>query len=382
MAENSDLVRRNYCALPFNHTVVNTQGNFMPCCHHYIPKSAAVNVAQSNYDAWSNSEYMQQVRKSFELDARHPGCGTCWQLEDRGLPSPRTRSQKEYKILGVKQCVPELVNIEIQMGNLCNLKCVMCDETGSSQLLAENQKLKISKHDQKDFNWSEQGCARVQELVLTRRPKILTLRGGEPLYNPRLLQLLQELPDDLCNSMMLIMVTNATAWSDIWAQTLSRFRLVKFVFSIDATGGLYEYIRFPGNWRTVESNVLQMMRLPRSQGVVNAVIQNLNIGHVGDLIDWTMQHNIFLHLNDIIRPDYLQIVNLPGSWRTHCVRHLDAVLKRSLPDHVQSYLQIIYDRLLQHDQDQYNSELWAKFQNIITQRDQLRGNSHRQFMTY
>jgi molybdenum cofactor biosynthesis enzyme MoaA len=382
MAENFKSPKKNYCDLPFNHTVVNTQGNFMPCCHHYIPKSATVNIESGTYEQWVNGDYMRQVQQAFELDQRHPGCTTCWQLEDRGFASPRTRSQKEYKILKAQDFTNNLTNIEIQLGNLCNLKCLMCDETGSSQILAENQKLKIAINDQREFNWSDQACASLRELILSKRPKVLTLRGGEPLYNPKLLELIQNLPVELCRNMMLIMVTNATVWSDVWADVLSKFRLVKFVLSIDAIGELYEYIRFPAAWHTVENNVDQIMHMPRTQHSINAVVQNLNINRLGELIHWSMEKKIYLHLNDIIKPDYLQVINLPEHLRQQSLNHLSELLAESLPGHLNQYVSTLHHRIKSHSPESHDHELWKEFQHNIGMRDALRGNSHRKFMLY
>lgn len=53
--------------------------------------------------------------------------------------------------------------------------------------------------------------------------------------------------------------TNGTLYpSDRLIDLWSRAKLVKIYFSIDAIGPQYEYIRYPGNWNEVSSNLLKM----------------------------------------------------------------------------------------------------------------------------
>ena len=110
-----------------------------------------MNVNKNSIDEWLNSDYLSQVRESFSKDERHPGCSECWKKEDVGFISMRHRTAREYEILKIDTEQKQIKNVEIALGNLCNLKCLMCNEQDSSSFLAENKQLGINLVEQKDI---------------------------------------------------------------------------------------------------------------------------------------------------------------------------------------------------------------------------------------
>jgi hypothetical protein len=220
----------NFCALPFGQTTICTNGNFAVCCIHDAPAEFQVNINRDKLSQWLKSDYLQQVRQSFRNNERHPGCNSCWFHEDLGQASMRNRTAKEYKILGVTEFTELPVNIEVQLGNLCNLTCLMCSEKYSSAILAENIKLKINQHSQDDFKWSETAFENLQDIISTG-PKVLTVIGGEPFYNKKFLSILETLPQESCRHTLLNIVTNATQRNDRWREALKKFKLVKMPLS-------------------------------------------------------------------------------------------------------------------------------------------------------
>ena len=92
-----------------------------------------------------------------------------------------------------------MITVEIQLGNLCNLTCLMCNENSSSAILSENIKLGINKVKQKNFTWNDISFDYLYEILLSG-PKIVNIRGGEPLYNKKLLKLIEDLPEEICST--------------------------------------------------------------------------------------------------------------------------------------------------------------------------------------
>ena len=170
-----------FCPLPFAHTEISTDGTYEICCRHPTPKQHAVNIQQVSFEQWKNSDYVKQVKDSFIQNQPHTGCKNCWNLESVGQQSYRQRILKEYTFFKVTTEYNGLVNVQINLGNLCNLSCLMCDEKYSSVILSENKKLGINIYEQKDFSWSDRAFDHLQE-ILEYQPKILTIIGGEPLY--------------------------------------------------------------------------------------------------------------------------------------------------------------------------------------------------------
>lgn len=343
--------------------------NSTPVAHQF-------HLDDGDFDAWQTNRYCQEVKQSFVNHVRHSGCNKCWNAEDSGLTSLRQRSLTEYKILGAKEKHEELLNIEISVGNLCNLSCLMCSEKDSSVILAENIKLKINQVNQKDFKWSEENFVNLSK-NLKLKPKLINLRGGEPFYNKKIFDLLDSFdPDDIKHTIIHI-TTNGTVWTQEWARVLSRFKLVRLMFSVDATGDLYNYIRYPGNFETVEKNIKDIVKYKNIKPLIHACVQNLNILHLGTLIQWAADLDIYLEFEPVVSPRFLNFTNLPRHLKVQSIEYLKKLLDHSLPAHlgteISGYLQ-----LLEMSAD--NNNLWNEFVSNISMRDNLRGNSFKDFL--
>jgi MoaA/NifB/PqqE/SkfB family radical SAM enzyme len=349
------------------------------CCIHPTPAKDQININQDKLTCWLKSDYLQEVKQSFLKGERHPGCNECWINDDLGQDSMRTRTSKEYKILGVSESTEFPVNIEVQIGNLCNLHCLMCSEKHSSSILAENIKLKINKHNQDDFKWSDTAFENLQEIISTG-PKVLTVIGGEPLYNKKFLSILESLPEESCKQTMLQIVTNATQWNERWQTALEKFKLVRIMFSIDGTESLYEYMRYPGVWKETESNIDQIVIGKNIKPLVNTVIQNLNIGSIGSVIQWAKSKKLYLQLDQLIGPSWLHITNLPRPLKIKAIDHLETVLTWDLTNHLRQQLTSYHTQLTNSLAYPDDLAAWTEFQTQVVMRDQLRNNSYTQFL--
>ena len=367
---------KNFCALPFHHLDIKTNGDYNVCCFHQVPAKSVQNINHSAHISWFESEYLNEVRDSFTKDQRHPGCHQCWQREDAGFISLRQRNEKEYRILGINVNDPAIKNVEIDLGNLCNLKCLMCNESSSSSILAENKRLKINQIEQSDLTWSDNAFENLQK-ILDQRPQIVNIRGGEPFYNKKLLEIVQNITEDCARSMVLHITTNATVWSEKWKQALSKFRLVRIMLSLDAVGDLYEYIRYPADWTTVEKNISEMSLMPNFKLLVHCVGQNLNISQIGDLISWCSQRKLYLEFENIVSPSYLCIENLPDYQKQQAISNLMNLDRETYPIHISDFIGSSINKLSSNG---FDAKKWDEFVSNISMRDQIRGNDYRDFI--
>jgi molybdenum cofactor biosynthesis enzyme MoaA len=241
--------------------------------------------------------------------------------------------------------------------------------------LAENQQLGIAVKQQNEFDWTATGLENLEQL-LTSGPKVINIRGGEPLYNKDLLRVVENLPEHICKNSLLHITTNATRWNSQWQQALSKFRLVRIMLSIDAVEELYEYIRFPGSWPTVVDNVQAMKQCGNMKFLINAVVQNLNILHLDKLIHWSQQQNIHLELDQLYSPDYLSLTNLPDSIKHQAVVQLTNLANSKIPPHLKLF---VSNCVTQLEKSTFDPDLWATFEHIVGMRDQLRGKSYKNF---
>lgn len=376
------MTQGKFCPLPFGHAMIATNGDFQICCIHHTPPEHKVNIGQHSYEHWRDSEYVQQVRDSFAKGQAHAGCNHCWHREQLGQNSLRTRVSKEYQILQINSAddaPPYPVNVEINLGNLCNLKCLMCSESDSSALLAENIKLGINQFKQEDFHWSPQAFENLKQL-LAHEPQVINIRGGEPFYNKDLLTLVEQLPAETCAKTLLHITTNATVWNQKWAQALAKFRLVRIMASVDGVGQTYEYLRHPASWTQVAHNILTMQKLPRTKVLVHCVAQNLNVTSLGELIDWCQDHNLYLELDQLMYPAWLSLTNLPRANKQQAMQAVTQQLDKNLPEHLKRFLRLCQQQLAHALDQPDDQDLWKLFESQVGQRDRLRNTDFRSLL--
>jgi len=367
------MTKKNFCALPFHHTKIDVDGSYAVCCLHRVPTEHRRNIQDTTAVQWFNSDYMQQVRQHFVDEQQHPGCHECWDREKHGQKSMRSKTQKEYEILGVDISSPRILNIELQPSNLCNLSCLMCNENNSSVIQAENQRLGISLINPKDLKWNDLHYNNLHEL-LNQGFRVLNVLGGEPFYNKKLLEVLESLDSALTSRAVLQIFTNASFYNEQWKAVLSKFGLVRLVFSIDGVRDVYEYIRYPGVWATVDQNVASIKTMARAKCMVNCIVQNLNILYLDQLIDWCVSQQLHLELSLVHVPSYFKITNLPDSTKQQAIEKLAIWINQYHEPHVNKSL-VEFKQILQDSLGQFDQHQWQLFKDQVELRDSVRGNS-------
>jgi MoaA/NifB/PqqE/SkfB family radical SAM enzyme len=221
----------------------------------------------------------------------------------------------------------------------------MCRETSSSAILSENQRLNIAKNDQKDFSWTDTAFLHLEQL-LASKPGLIHLLGGEPMYNKKILDVVNNFSTKDLNRTLLHITTNATQWSEEWQTALKKFRLVRVMLSIDAVGQLFEYIRYPAQFSQVENNIKKIIANKNIKPVIHATVQNLNIASIGKLIAWAKSMNIYIMLELLNHPAHLQITNMPDHLKIQAIDHLVQTLDTDLDVHIRDSL-TAYKKILE-----------------------------------
>lgn len=368
---------KNFCAIPFHHTRIGSDGSFNVCCDHNIPPDLKQNIRDHTAQHWFDSKYLQEVRQYFIDDRRHPGCNSCWRDEDSGIQSMRIRTQKEYQILGTDITNPKIKNIELQPSNLCNLSCLMCNEKFSSVIQAENRRLGISKIDRSELEWGPSHYANLAEM-LDQGFLVLNVLGGEPFYSKALLDILDRLDPKKTSNAVLQIITNATVYNERWKKVMAKFGLVRLMISLDGVGSVYEYIRYPAQWSEVEKNVDLIQGMVKTKSLIHCTVQNLNILYLDQLIRWCQDRNLHLDLTLLNQPSYLHITNLPSDLRHQAIDNLNKWIETFTTPNIQQALLSFRDMLLRSET--LIDHRWQEFKTMIEMRDQLRKNSWRSIL--
>lgn len=387
--------KSNFCIRPFNSALITTSGILNICCQIDTKLTKFKNFKESNIkkdtiEQWWISDYNNYVRQSFLENKKIKECAGCWREEKQGLSSHRIKSNHQYKaifqnrfernlkLIG-KDALPYPEDVEIQITNLCNLKCQMCSGSESSRLLIENNALGYEKLNQKDFNLSDKNYEKIKELT-KHDLTLLNLRGGEPLMNKRVINLLSDLVSaNKAKQTSLHITTNGTMCDSNILSILKNFKRVRLVFSIEGTERHNEYIRYPSSWGEIKKNINEFKILNNTYIYINTVVQNLNILYIDELIEYAHQNNIYINLYLIDHPDYLDTFNLPKKILQEAYNKLKSIPNEKLihTNNVKEIISLLKERLNNHVVDE---KKYTQFTEMIKSRDRYRNVHIKNYM--
>jgi MoaA/NifB/PqqE/SkfB family radical SAM enzyme len=191
---------------------------------------------------------------------------------------------------------------DIKFGNLCNLKCRMCHASSSSQINKEakqhEDEHKTYPHtyeDESQFTWFLDRSASFWKDFEKKKDVITDLKftGGEPLLIETLIKFLHELVNNgLSKKISLNLITNATTVNkELIEKVFTHFYSVKLNVSVDGTGDVYDYIRYPGRWKTLDKNLRLLTKYPYLQVSISPTIQVLNCINFIDILAYAEELN-------------------------------------------------------------------------------------------
>ena len=347
--DNSE-ISPTYCVNLFSQVATETLGYLVPCCQFEgdIMKSEWTRFHLENTSAkeFFNSEPIKEMRRKASCGEKIDGCRKCYELESSGIKSMRQRDNQEQQEtvgkVGTKEHQDVIYSFDFRAGNICNLGCVMCNPSTSSKLDSL-----FTEHGAKSFSpkfqtlndlgpiYDFKGWSKNDELIEPLLEDIeqvtrLWLMGGEPLLNKSSFRLLDRLKDK-GKDLELEISTNVTIMNDEILEKLKRFN-TRIKCSIDGTGSVLNYIRYPADGSEIEANLIKIIESDIPFDVVYTV-NVLNIFEIENFVYWLnglgekAGKSISLGLaNIVIYPDYLDIRNLPSEVKVRATEELKALL--------------------------------------------------------
>lgn len=272
-------IDRNISLISFNNKV-----RYQPCSFYdgEFYESDGINVK----DARNSSGYLE-IKNLMEKDQPIPGCSTCYKEEAAGRISRRQNSFKTYEnYLNYDNTSPnDILGLDYCLGNVCNLKCVICKPNNTSGLYEEFKKIypeikfeKYDKHSQSGLNDKE---------FLNKLKLIHFHGGGEPLLSNNHTLILKQI-DDLSDVRVFYNI-NATVRTNLEVlQLWKKCKLVEIYFSIDAIGKQFDYQRTNGHWEEVVDNIKWFKKMAPVNVMlnINCTWSALNIYYLDAVVDW------------------------------------------------------------------------------------------------
>lgn len=365
-------MRNTFCPLPWIHLATRPNGDVRICCTANASgagieddkevglikkENIVMNLRDHTIEEVWNSEQMKQTRLQMLNGIIPTSCQKCFDEENKGIKSKRNWETEVWKErVDIDSVVAQTsvdgslpVNIpyfDLRLGNMCNLKCIMCSPHDSSSWIKDwrlqypKYKLIDLKKDQDwnskfDYIWYQKGSFIDSMKCQAKHIKELYFAGGEPLMIPEHYSILQFMIDEgHAENCILRYNSNGTEISARLLEMWEHFKQVKFNFSIDALGDKNDYIRYPSKWNDIVKNI-RLLDDSSDNVIVNlaCAVQALNINNITELAQWKLDQNfkkinrapygagvIGLHL--VYLPSYLNVRVLPDYIKEHAARSL------------------------------------------------------------
>ena len=321
------------------HAAVSPTGSFRVCCNSNPKNNKIWKTENKEYkmfrddinEVWNSKSY-RDIRKQFINGERPETCQRCFREEDAGIRSPRIGYNDKWwrEDVQVAEEIPlDIRYVDIRLGNLCNLKCRMCNPWSSSMWvkdwnsivdtaeLAPNDPLSDEDLDWmgKLGEWPDRKQTGVNFVEIANTIEEIYLTGGEPTLATSQYALFDYcIKHELAGGIKLKYNTNLTNVPQKMLDYWKHFKSVQLNASIDAIGDRDRYIRYPSTWEKIEQNFDKLNALPNVNIQIHCTVQVLNVCALSELFDWVRSKNIDdsqIYLNILNHPECMNIRSLP-----------------------------------------------------------------------
>lgn len=308
-------MNRILCPYITNGLMISPEAEYRPCCRFDNSKyKRQFQIKQlSHLSATMEDDFLVDQRRLMNNGQWPLGCHSCKKEEEAGLPSLRTKVQKEEAFSGLSTTKDGLLHFfEIGVSRSCNLKCIIC----SSQFSV------LWEEDEKKLNSLKGYSDRNKSFDLETIPKnilqnirVLKITGGEPLLKKDLTTFIKYFVDnDLAKNMELWIISNATIKpSDELLALIPHFKLFSIALSLDGFEDVNEYTRFPSNWRSIVRNCYywndKIIGLKNCELAFSVTVSILTLTSLPRLINFIMKefNHSYIFLVFLKHPDLLSL---------------------------------------------------------------------------
>lgn len=268
-------------------------------------------------------EYDIEKIKAQMLKGEKPvECQRCWSIEST---ENKSRRQFENEFLDYKlardldkiqqDCAEskhQTLLYQITTSNLCNQACVSCYSKFSTKWAQVEKRMNIIPNPQYQLD--------LRTANINYGPaKRISLIGGEPLFDPKTFEILQKLIDNNNTDCFISLVTNGSInLNPQQIELLKQFNDLNICISIDGIGPVFEYMRWPGKWNVLTTNIDQYRAIAKNVSV-SYTISSLNALYYDQTVDWFKQNNLDYNHNIVYSPSWLSLKNMPVAFKRQLV---------------------------------------------------------------
>ena len=356
--KKSQEISQTFCVYPWIEFVLGPTKHLKLCCIAdeavLDEKGQAYEYGKGSLEEHWNGYGLRQARKKMLEGEKIKACSHCYYQESIGWTSYRQLFNKQWLVdseygKSILESIEKSrhngykverapLYLDIRPGNLCNLKCRMCNPGNSSKIYKEQKDILEENHSEfaplidmypfktdkeEYYNWYKN--PNIWDTIYKWAGGIrqIYFTGGEPTLireNWKLIDYLKQ--SGYSKNIHLVFNINCTLAPNKLLDTFDHFKTVNLTLSIDGYKEVQEYIRHPSKWDNIESNILKMLdsRKDNVEFYFSPVVQTYNILDLPRFFKWVDRLNfnygrIGLSLIMCTRPDFLDIIVLPKNIR-------------------------------------------------------------------
>lgn len=349
------------CLLPKHGVFISPEGFLTACCVSMHDRFG--NVKDEHPIKIYNGEIALKFREDFDSGNLPYSCDQCINQEHYTLRTEKTKAISE--VLNEKS---KIVYADITLGNICQLNCVMCNETFSHSWA------KIKNRPEKIWHVSKEKMFEILELL--KGVNYIEIKGGDPFNMPYFRDFLESLYE-LNPLVNLLFLTSGVYINDSHIEILKQFKNFNIGVSLEANNKLYQYIR--GGYHTIDT-VFSNLQKCKENNLIMDVFYISSTLSLYNIDSWVEDHinisnrfeNLFgffpkLALNIVLEPKHQSAFLASAYIRKKFYQDL---LDSDLKLDKQSFKHILEDRTIETNFQEIIKEI--KFYNSIRGMDLLK----------
>ena len=357
------MFEKTFCSSPWFHMRLTYDGSFEPCRWGKDP-ARTHKFQNETIMQYYNSDQLKSLRSQL-LNGNSPHhCSTCYYEESYGKLNGRTRQLNKSAIdindftkttrssphfenfkysfdnNGEADMAP--VDLQIDLGNICNSACIMCGPEASSKLEKDYKKLyKInSTLFQKPTApnlWTKDPLLVdrfVNELVSIPNIRYIHFLGGETLYAESFYTICEKLiQHDLAKNIIIGTTTNGTIYDKRIEKLIQNFEQFHLGISIESNTKLNDYIRYPGKINRILKNIKKFLKLRKTNPglyVSLRITPNIfTIYEIDKLFEFMIENHVIAEsCNILYRPQHLRIELIPDEIRHEIKQKIEKIIRQ------------------------------------------------------
>lgn len=357
------MFEKTFCSSPWFHVRLTYDGSFQSCRWAKSPEKIN-SIQNQSLMQYYNSDQMKTLRQQLLMGESPDHCSSCYYEESFGKLNGRkrqllksaidvnnfaltVRSSPHYENFaysynnnGLANLFP--VDLQIDLGNICNSACIMCSPDSSSRLEKDynvlnklNSKLFVKPNLPKSWTRDKELVDRfVKELVTIPDIRYIHFLGGETLYDESFYIICEKLIEHgLAKNIIVGTTTNGTLYTERIKSLINNFKEFHLGISIEAVTPVNDYIRWPGRIESIVANTNKFLQLRENNSglyISLRITPNVfSVFEIDKLFEYMLDNKVIAESCNILHsPKHLRMELIPDDIREEIQEKLKLLIKK------------------------------------------------------